>query len=112
MHVSARSVVRGSACALVALLASHGAAQPPIPDHIVIVIEENHSQFDVIGNPSAAYINLLAEGGALLTNCLATVHPSQPNYLHLFSGDDQGSTNDTPPTAPYSTPNLGAALVA
>jgi hypothetical protein len=96
----------------VTLVAALAAAQPPVPDHIVIVIEENHSQFDVIGNPTASYINSLAQGGALLTNCFATVHPSQPNYLHLFSGDDQGSTNDTPPTSPYTTPNLGAALLS
>jgi len=32
----------------------------PRPDHVVIVIEENHSYSEIIGPPSAAYINSLA----------------------------------------------------
>src|SRR5262249_40236253 len=87
-------------------------AAPPTPDHIVIVIEGNHSPTSIIGNPSAPYMNALAQNGALLTDFYALVHPSQPNYLHIFSGDDQGSTSDTPPTSPYTTPNLGAALLS
>ena len=40
-------------------------------------------------------------------------HPSQPNYLHLFSGANQGVKNDRLPLdTPFATPNLGAALLA
>ena len=39
-------------------------------------------------------------------------HPSQPNYLALFSGSTQGSTNDTVPSSPYVTANLGTSLQA
>lgn len=64
------------------------------PDHVVIVLEENHSFSDVIGNRTAPYINELAERGALFTNFHAITHPSQPNYFGLFSGSTQGITDD------------------
>lgn len=88
-------------------------AAPPTPDHIVIVIEENKSFDQVIGSASAPYINLLAESGMLFTNFYAITHPSQPNYLEFFSGSNQGvTTNSTPTGLPFTTPNLGAELIA
>src|SRR4051794_18612495 len=98
------------------LLMSAGFARgiPPTPDHVVIVIEENHSFSQVIGSPDAPFINGLAAAGASFTNCYAITHPSQPNYLQWFSGAAQGVTGDTVPAsgAPFSTPNLAAALDA
>src|SRR5205814_3011695 len=95
------------------LAANPGQAQPiPTPDHIVVLIEENHSFSEIIGSASAPYINSLASQGALLTNSFAVTHPSQPNYLALFSGSTQGSTSDNTPTnLPFTTPNLGAQLL-
>jgi uncharacterized repeat protein (TIGR01451 family) len=89
----------------------------PRPDHVVVVIEENHDYTQIIGQSDAPYINSLASAGALMTNSTAIEHPSQPNYLDLFSGSNQGnqgSTGDARPTngIPYSTPNLGAELLA
>lgn len=89
-------------------------AQLPRPDHIIIVIEENHSYNQIIGNSNAPYINGLANDtlGALFTNFYAETHPSQPNYLWFFSGGNQGVTNDyVPNNTPFTTPNLGAALL-
>lgn len=66
-------------------------AAPPAYDHVVIVIEENHSFSQVIGNRTAApYINQLADGGVNFVEFFAITHPSQPNYIHFFSGDNQG----------------------
>jgi hypothetical protein len=48
----------------------------------------------IIGNSNAPYINSLATSGALFTNSFAVTHPSQPNYLALFSGSTQGVTDD------------------
>ncbi len=93
-----------------------GAASPapvlPRPDHVVIVIEENRSLSSIIGHESAPYINSLAARGALFTNFHALVHPSQPNYLALFSGSLHGVRNDVAPPAgsPYSSPNLATGL--
>lgn len=89
-------------------------AAPPKPDHVVIVIEENHAYSQIIGSGSAPYINSLATQGALFTQSFAVTHPSQPNYLHLFSGSAQGTTDDTCPApgSPYSAENLGGELIA
>jgi acid phosphatase len=93
-----------------------GAASPraglPRPDHIVIVVEENRSFSSIIGNDAAPYINSLAARGAVFTNFHSLVHPSQPNYLALFSGSAHGVTSDVAPPAgsPYSSPNLASEL--
>src|ERR1035437_10605181 len=62
----------------------------PLPDHIVIVIEENHAYSSIIGSSSAPYINQLADSGALFTQSYGLTHPSQPNYIMFYSGSDQG----------------------
>jgi hypothetical protein len=87
-----------------------GANGVPRPDHVVIVIEENHSYSEIIGSSAAPYINSLAAQGALFTQSHATTHPSQPNYLHLFSGSNQGVTDDSCPLS-FSTANLGQYLL-
>jgi hypothetical protein len=74
----------------------------PRPDHVVIVIEENKSYAQIIAssilvNTPARYINELARAGALFTNSFALTHPSQPNYLALFSGSTHGVTDDSCP---------------
>lgn len=81
------------------------------PDHIVIVMEENHSFSEIIGSSSAPYINSLAQQGALFTNSFAIEHPSEPNYLDIFSGSNQGITNDNCPVGPFSVGNLGSELI-
>ncbi len=85
----------------------------PQPDHVVIVVEENHDYSQIIGSANAPYINSLAQQGALLTLSSAIEHPSQPNYLDLFSGSNQGVYDDSRPAGlPFTTPNLGAELLA
>ena len=99
--------------ALLALAAS-AAAAPHRYDHVVIVIEENTDYAQVLGSRvNAPFINELADGGVNFTEFYAITHPSQPNYIHFFSGDHQGVVSNTRPTTyPWSTPNLGAALIA
>ena len=86
------------------------------PSHIVILIEENHSYSSIYGSSSAPNINALAAlpNAAVFSNCHAITHPSQPNYLQLYSGSNQGLTTDNPPasgTYPYTTANMGAELI-
>ena len=83
----------------------------PRPDHVVIVIEENHAYSAIIGSSSAPYINSLAAQGALFTESFAISHPSQPNYLALFSGSTQGITSDSCPHY-FGASNLGSELFA
>ena len=89
-------------------------AAPPHYDHVVIVVEENRAAEQIIGDRvNCPYINTLADGGISFNHMYALVHPSQPNYLHLFSGSAQGVTDDAVPAGtPFTSPNLGAALLA
>lgn len=89
---------------------THAQTTLPKPDHVVIVIEENHSFNEIIGSSSAPYINSLANGGALFTKSFAVSHPSEPNYLALFSGSTQGITNDSCPHT-FGPPDLGGELI-
>jgi acid phosphatase len=81
----------------------------PRPDHVIIVIEENKSYEQIIGNKDAPYINGLARKGALFTNSYALTHPSQPNYLALFSGSTHGVQDDRCPLS-LTGPNLATEL--
>ncbi|HEX2321928.1 MAG TPA: alkaline phosphatase family protein [Streptosporangiaceae bacterium] len=88
----------------------HRVAAVPRPAHTVVVILENHSYRAAIGNPQARYINALARSGALLTASYAVSHPSEPNYLALFSGSTHGVTSDQCPTT-LRAPNLASDLL-
>lgn len=85
-------------------------AAVPEPAHTVVVVMENHSYADIIGNPAAPFINELARRGALFTRSSAITHPSEPNYLALFSGSTQGVTDDGCPNR-FTAPNLAADLI-
>ncbi|EWM10147.1 acid phosphatase [Kutzneria sp. 744] len=105
-----------AATALVGSTAGAASALPvaphaiPRPDHVVVVLEENHSYGDVIGSSSAPYLNSLAAGGASFTQSFAITHPSEPNYLALFSGSTQGLSDDSCPHT-YSGANLGQETI-
>lgn len=79
--------------------------------HIVVVVMENKAPGRIVGRRSAPFITSLAHSGALFTNSYAIRHPSEPNYLALFSGSTHGLTDDSCPHS-YSTPNLGGELRA
>jgi len=86
------------------------AATIPRPDHFLIVIEENKSYEQIIGNQAAQYINLLARTGALFTQSFGVTHPSQPNYLALFSGSTHGIKSNECPLQ-LSGDNLASELI-
>jgi len=91
-----------------------------------VVEEENRDLSQFTGATNAPYINgTLIPGGLLLTDSLAIGHPSEPNYLQLFSGSAQGTQGTdgpvagslAPPGAPstgtgLNLPNLGASMLA
>jgi len=84
----------------------------PRYDHVVIVVMENKSISSIVGNTTdAPYINSLLSSGVNFTQSYAVTHPSQPNYLALFSGSTQGITDDTCPHT-FGTDNLGHQLIA
>ncbi|MFF2144556.1 alkaline phosphatase family protein [Kitasatospora sp. NPDC058190] len=89
------------------------AAALPTPDHVVVVVMENHADNQIVGSPDAPYLNTLMAGGAHLTESHGITHPSQPNYYALFSGSTQGVTDDNCVTPGFSSAtNLGSELMA
>ena len=62
------------------------AASTPTFAHVFLVIEENHSFSDVIGNSSMPFLNSLASAYGLATQYYADAHPSLPNYFMLTVG--------------------------
>ncbi|MER6628990.1 alkaline phosphatase family protein [Streptomyces sp. NPDC000987] len=92
---------------------SSAATGVPAPDHVVVVVFENHAYSQVIGSSSAPYINSLKSGGANLTQAYAETHPSQPNYYAMFSGSTQGVTDDSCVTPGFSSAaNLASEVIA
>ncbi len=82
-------------CALFAMPAAH-AEHLPRPDHVVVVIEENRGYSQILNMEHAnSTIAALARRGMLFTQSYGVTHPSQPNYLALFSGATQGVTSNT-----------------
>ncbi|HEX6498874.1 MAG TPA: alkaline phosphatase family protein [Micromonosporaceae bacterium] len=87
-----------------------GGARPvPRAEHVVVVVLENRAATQVIGDPQAPWLNGLAARGALFTDAHAVTHPSQPNYLALFSGDTHGVIDDHCPVS-LSGPTLAGQL--
>jgi acid phosphatase len=81
--------------ALLCFLSVHAIAQTPckgtptsVPQlrHVFVVVEENQSFDDVIGNPAMPYLNQLAAHGGLARQYYANTHPSINNYFYLTSG--------------------------
>lgn len=87
-------------------------AKLPRPKHIVIVVEENKSPSRIIGNDDAPYINSLAGSGALFVNSNGIAHPSQPNYLALFTGNVNWNGDVCPERGVgQNSPTLGGSLL-
>ena len=89
------------------------AANLPVYDHIVIVVEENKDYKQIINDPAAPYINsTLKAQGASLTRMYAEEHHSEGNYLWLFSGSNQNvGYTDRLPTKCFPTSSLGEQLI-
>jgi hypothetical protein len=62
------------------------------PDHVVLVIMENHSLGDIVGSAEAPFINrTLMPNSIDLTSMKADSSPSLPNYVWMSAGSDCGS---------------------
>jgi phosphatidylinositol-3-phosphatase len=86
-------------------------AGPRRPDHVVVAVFENKSYPQIAGQASAPYLNALIGLAATFTDAHAVAHPSQPNYLALFSGSTQGVTDDHCAVRLRNKPNLARQLI-
>jgi hypothetical protein len=67
--------------------ACQGPSTPPLFEHVFVLVEENQSFDDVIGNAVAMpYLNQLAASNGVARNYYANTHPSINNYFFLTAG--------------------------
>ena len=106
---SAAATTSASSAPSLSAAASSAGGSLPTPDHVVVAIFENKDAGQVQG--SAPFLDSLAAQGAALTDAHGETHPSEPNYLALFSGSTQGVTSDACPVS-FGGDNLAAQLAA
>ena len=91
-----------------------GSPAPPAQQlqfgHVVLVVEENHSYSEVIGNTAMPYLNSLASNYGLATQYYANAHPSIGNYFMLTTG--QPITQNDAYTGSVSADNVVRELNA
>jgi phosphatidylinositol-3-phosphatase len=83
---------------------------PTQVSHVFIVMEENHSYSDVIGNPDMPYLNSLAATYSVAQGYYANTHPSIGNYFMLTTGEI--ITNDDSYNQTVTVDNVVRELVA
>ena len=81
----------------------------PTFSHVFLVVEENHSFTEVMGNSSMPYFNSLASKYGLAEQYFANAHPSLPDYLILTTG--QAATFDDTFSGSISDDNIALELV-
>jgi hypothetical protein len=82
----------------------------PAFGRVYLVVFENHGFDAVVNGSEMPYLKGLIKQGALATAYSAITHPSQPNYIALFSGDLHGITDDG--NHNLTAPNLADQLEA
>jgi phosphatidylinositol-3-phosphatase len=73
-------------------------------DRVAVLVLENRSYGQVIGDPRAPFLNHLARSYALAVRYYAIGHPSLPNYMALTSGSTRGLSGDA--ACEVERPNL------
>jgi phosphatidylinositol-3-phosphatase len=101
-----------------AALALSGLAAASSPDsanahlkHVFVIVLENHSQTSVVDDPNAPFITSLAHTYGMADNYYGVTHPSEPNYVAMITGSNQG-INDDQPTHHFAVTNLVDQLEA
>jgi hypothetical protein len=95
--------------------AAEGSVPTGVPhlDHVFVIMMENHSYTEVLGNPNTPFINKYAKEVNLATNYFAVAHPSLTNYLEINGGSNFGVLSDNSPNWNNTTcqPNLATGFV-
>jgi hypothetical protein len=93
-------IVRSIALTIVAAAGFLLAPSPVLaaaPKHVILIMMENHGTDTLFGNKEdAPFLNeLITQPGVrTATQYYGVTHPSLPNYLALFAGDDMGIHDD------------------
>lgn len=73
---------------------SAGSGGLPAFRHVYLIVMENKAYGSIVGSGDAPYLNELIARFGLATSYTAVAHPSEPNYIALFSGATQGVADD------------------
>lgn len=99
--VATTAIAVGVGCGSSGSVVSAAARAPAVasvhggpPSHIAVIVMENKEYGDIIGAPSASFINRLASQYAQAKAMYGTSHPSLPNYLALTGGSTFGIQSD------------------
>jgi phosphatidylinositol-3-phosphatase len=111
-----RLLIGGAAlCAALAVSALASASSPNSANahlkHVFVIVLENHSQTSVIGDPNAPFLTSLAHTYGMASQYYGVTHPSEPNYVAMITGSNQG-INDDSPAHVFDVPNLVDQLEA
>jgi hypothetical protein len=101
------------------LVSTTFAAEGPIPggvphlDHVFLIMMENHSYNQIVGNANAPFINRLLKTANSASNYFAVAHPSLTNYLEVVGGSNFGVLSDNNPDWHnlLCSPNLATGTV-
>src|SRR5579883_329048 len=97
-NIFSRAFIMGAAAALAS--GSVNAAELAVPpgklnlDHVFLIVMENETNTDILGNPNAPFINSYAKVANQAANYFAVGHPSAPNYLEIVGGSNFGVSDD------------------
>ncbi len=82
-------------------LTSAAAAPPPgWTGTVFTIVMENKSQSDIVGNPDAPFINQLIHDHAFAAGYHDPyIHPSEPNYIWMVSGQNFGILDNDDPAS-------------
>jgi hypothetical protein len=118
MTMRKAAAVGGLLAAIFANAAFAGEGRTPtrVPhlDHVFLIMMENHGYSQIVDNPFAPYVNVLAKSANVATNYFAVAHPSLTNYLEVVGGSNFGVHTDNAPDWGNAscTPNLATGIVA
>ena len=86
-----------AAVGLLAALVPAGTAQADSAstyNHIFVIVEENRSYNDIIGDHNAPNINAWASTYGSATEYFGAIHPSEGNYVAMVGGNSYGIADD------------------
>jgi hypothetical protein len=95
---AALALTRGGAGPSESLLptADQPRVDTPVPplSHVYVLVLENKGYDRIVGSADAPFLNRLIDRYGLAEAYQGVAHPSQPNYLAMFSGSTHGVTDD------------------
>jgi phosphatidylinositol-3-phosphatase len=66
----------------------------PAFGHVYLIVMENKEYGSIVGNAAAPFLSSLIRSYGLARRYDAVAHPSEPNYVALFSGSTNGVADD------------------